>query len=90
MNEREHDRAARCAELDRDDPGWRERFAPGSHGCHEALHMASVAADLVATRLADHPAVLLRDGWHDLAVRAHEALFDLYQAIGADRMGDGR
>ena len=38
----ERDRAGRLAELESDntdDPGWRERFAPGTFGCHEALHL---------------------------------------------------
>jgi hypothetical protein len=35
------------------------RFAPGTLGCHEALHMASVLADMVDVQLAEHPAVRL-------------------------------
>lgn len=62
-----------------DDAG---RFAPGTHGCHEALHMASVLAELVETQLAEHPAVRQNPDWQALADRAVEALADLYQAIG--------
>jgi hypothetical protein len=59
------------------------RFAPGSFGCHEALHMALVLSELVAERLGEHPAVRQDAAWKALADRASDALFDLYQAIGA-------
>lgn len=59
------------------------RFAPGTFGCHEALHMAHVLSEVVEERLAQHPAVRLVPEWKALADRAVEALADLYQAIGA-------
>lgn len=62
------------------------RYAPGSFGCHEALHMALVLSELVAERLGEHPAVRRDPAWKALADRASDALFDLYQAIGADHM----
>lgn len=65
----------------------REKFSPGTHGCHEALHVASMLSALVDERLCDHPAVLLVPEWYALAERAQEALFDLYQAIGAAHLG---
>ena len=57
-------------------------YAPGSFGCHEALHMASVAADIVDRTLLEHPAIAAMPEWKTLADKAHQALFDLYQAIG--------
>ncbi|TIO36541.1 hypothetical protein [Mesorhizobium sp.] len=63
-------------------------YSPGSFGCHEALHMASVAADLVDTTLVQHPAVAAEPEWLALAEAAHKALFDLYQAIGAKHLAD--
>ncbi|ASY64643.1 hypothetical protein SJ05684_c32210 [Sinorhizobium sojae CCBAU 05684] len=41
----------------------KEKFAPGSHGCHEALHVASMLGDLVEGQLCNHPAVLLNPEW---------------------------
>ncbi len=61
-------------------------YTPGSHGCHEALHMASFLMQAVDTELCDHPAVKQNPAWEALATRAHDALFDLYQAIGAEHI----
>lgn len=55
---------------------------------HEALHMSAFLMRSVAVELLEHDAVLSRPEWRQLAERAHQALFDLYQAIGqaaADR-----
>ena len=65
------------------------QFAPGTFGCHEALHMAHVLAEMVDERLCEHPAVLLVPEWKALADRAAEALHDLYQAIGTRHGGNG-
>ncbi|WP_439597518.1 hypothetical protein [Falsiroseomonas sp.] len=65
------------------EPVEAERFAPGTYGCHEALHMAHVLAELVDDRLCGHPAVRLVPEWKALADQAATALQDLYQAIGA-------
>lgn len=59
------------------------RFEPGTHGCHEALHMAHVLAEMVSERLYEHPAIESVPEWRALAERAVEALHVLYQAIGA-------
>lgn len=45
--------------------------------------MASVLAEMVDERLAEHPAVRLNPEWKALADRAADALADFYQAIGA-------
>ena len=49
---------------------------------HEVLHMSSFLMRSVATELLEHDAILARPEWRELAERAHQALFDLYQAIG--------
>lgn len=61
-------------------------FAPGTFGCHEALHMASVLAGMVDDQLCEHPAIQQRPDWQTLADRAREALSDLYQAIGQEHV----
>lgn len=63
-----------------------DRYKPGSHGCHEALHMASVLADMVDTHLVEHPAVVAVPEWAEKARAALDALADLYQAIGSEHM----
>ncbi len=60
----------------------RDRFSPGSLGCHEALQMSSVFMDIVGRHLCEHPAVLANPDWYRLASEAQTALFNLYQAIG--------
>ena len=61
-------------------------YAPGGFGCHEALHMASVLADMVDEQLCEHPAIERNPAWLRLAERAEEALLELYQAIGAEHL----
>lgn len=63
-------------------------YQPGSFGCHEALHMAHVCAEMVGERLCEHPAVQAKQEWVALAERAATALHDLYQAIGAEHLTD--
>ncbi len=53
------------------------RYPPGTHDCHEALHMAHVLGELVSDRLIDHPAI---------AGQAHGVLFARYHAIGRDHL----
>lgn len=65
-------------------------FAPGTFGCHEALHMASVFADLIGRRLCEHTAIKLNPEWKRLADTAADALADLYQSIGAAHLSDDR
>ena len=61
-------------------------YAPGSFGCHEALHMASVLHGMVQEHLCDHPAIKEKPEWRALADKASEALFALYQAIGGEHI----
>lgn len=70
----ENDNAALAAE--------EARFAPGSYGCHEALHMTSMLAETVGERLSAHPAIMQNPDWLALASRAEDTLHALYQAIG--------
>jgi hypothetical protein len=81
--ELEKDRLAALKERDADEPDWRERYKPGTFGCHEALHTSALLIDLVGCRLMEHGAILQDRTWYALAGKAHQALFDLYQAIGA-------
>lgn len=57
-------------------------FAPGSMGCHEALHMAMVLGEMVGERLCEHPAVQANPAWAATAEQARQLLFTLYQDIG--------
>ena len=50
---------------------------------HEALHMACFLMRSVDSELLEHPAIKGDPHWSRLADTAHQALFDLYQAIGA-------
>lgn len=63
-------------------------FAPGTLGCHEALHAASIALDMVERQLLDHPSIVVRKDWYAKTVEAHQALFDLYQSIGGAHIPD--
>lgn len=82
-SEAERERLEALAARDSEEPGWRERYAPGSYGCHEAFQMTSFLANAVASELLEHGAIAQNPEWNDLAERAHQALFELYEAIGA-------
>jgi hypothetical protein len=43
-----------------DDP---RLFAPGTHGCHEALHVALMFAEIVDEYLVRHPAIKAKPEW---------------------------
>lgn len=58
-------------------------FAPGSFGCHEALHMAGMLAALVDEQLVNHLAIKANSLWHAKALAAATLLEQLYQDIGA-------
>lgn len=80
--ERERDRSEALKKRDADELGWRERYVPGTFGCHEALHTSALLTNLAACRLMEHGAIMQNQDWYALADKAHKALFDLYQAIG--------
>lgn len=58
-------------------------FAPGTHGCHEALHVTDMMVDILDRHLRQHPAILSRPAWAARVDRAMEELATLYQEIGA-------
>lgn len=53
---------------------------------HEALHMSLFLCEAVGEQLLEHPAVAARSDWAALAAQAHDALWRLYQAVGADAL----
>jgi hypothetical protein len=59
-------------------------------GIHEAMHMASFFMGAIYEQLVEHEAVAARPEWLALAQKAHQALFDLYQAIGAEHLDKGK
>ena len=66
----------------------RGKFKPGSYGCHEALHVASMLTEITSTQLLAHPTILLDRDFYHRAHSIHAALFDLYQAIGEKHLAD--
>ena len=79
----EADRLAAIAERDAEEPAWRDRYTPGTFGCHEALHATLIAQGVVSDALEEHGAILANPDWYRLAAQASDALGALYQAIGA-------
>lgn len=63
-----------------------EDFLPGTHGCHEAMHMASFLAMAVEEQLGQHPAVTQKQEWAQLALKAQQALSDLYNQIAEEHL----
>lgn len=59
---------------------------PGSFGCHELLDRAHLFADLIDDQLLQHPACLQNPHWYAIAHQAHEALLQLFQAIGTGHL----
>lgn len=82
----EEDRHQALADLENDASA---KFAPGSMGCHEALHMANMMADTLERQLLTHPAILLNPAWYARVWRACDELGALYQEIGAVHFGGG-
>jgi hypothetical protein len=61
-------------------------YTSTSFGFHEAVHTASIVLDLVDEQLLHHPAIAGDSEWFRLASRASEALFNLYQSMGAAQL----
>ncbi len=57
---------------------------------HEALHMACFLMKSVDAELLEHPAIKAEARWLKHAAAAHQALFDLYQAIGAQAVENSK
>lgn len=84
-----------CEETDAEIEKWRQsalgsvliadpaNFAPGTFGCHEALHSCHVMLSIIESHLANHPAILLNADWYRRVARATDELAKLYQEIGA-------
>ena len=64
------------------------QFAPGTFGCHEAMHTTSLMLDMTDDHLLQHPTILANPEFYRLAGQVHEALFALYQAIGEKHLAD--
>lgn len=77
----------RLADLDEAEIENPENFLPGSFGCHEALHTASMLMEMVHSHLLEHPAILLDSEFYRRARNVHSELFDLYQALGTKHLG---
>ncbi len=56
------------------------------YGRHEVLHMAAFLSRAVASELGEHAQVQANPAWKALADAAGQALWDLYQAVGAEHM----
>ena len=74
------------AELDAEGPGWREKFCPGSFGCHELLDRLSLISKLLDEAVVMHPACVQEPEWFALAWQASEILNDLYQRVGVKHL----
>lgn len=62
-------------------PALMAEFAPGTAGCHEALHTAFLCREMVGNHLAAHAAVLASPAWFRQAARIGEAIDALLQDI---------
>jgi hypothetical protein len=82
----EQDRLRALADLEKDAGA---KFAPGTMGCHEALHMSNVLADTLDRQLLTHPAIILNPAWYARVGRACDELGTLYQEIGAAHFSGG-
>jgi hypothetical protein len=56
------------------------------YGRHEVLHMAQFLSRAVWSELGEHAQVQANPAWKALADTAGQALWDLYQAVGAAHM----
>jgi excinuclease UvrABC ATPase subunit len=63
-------------------------YGPGTFGCHEAMHTASLIMEMIDRDLCDHPSIEQNEDWRKLAKNARSIVFDLYQAIGAAHLKD--
>jgi len=58
----------------------------GDYHMHEALDRASLLMDIVEDSLGSHPVIKSHPEWEKKLEEAHQALFDLYQMIGAEHL----
>jgi len=64
----------------------KKRAIVDDYHVHEVLHMSSFLMSAVGTELCEHDAIKQKPRWEKLAEKAHQALFDLYQAIGKEHL----
>jgi hypothetical protein len=72
-----------------DDESWLTKpddYAPGTMGCHEALHVTALIEHLIDVELVKHAAISMNPEWMALALTAQESLQRLYQLIGAKHL----
>lgn len=60
----------------------------GTFGCHEALHVTSVALALIDRELCSHLAIVQNPEWYAFARSAQNELAALYQRISATHLGE--
>jgi len=53
---------------------------------HEALDRASVCGDILEHALASHPVIKANEKFKDKVDQAQQALWELYQMIGAEHL----
>ncbi|MFO0892803.1 MAG: hypothetical protein U0790_27140 [Isosphaeraceae bacterium] len=89
-DEVEAERLARLAEFeDLGAPESRDRFVPGSFGCHELLDRTALLANSVEEWLLGHPACLSHPDWYRLAQGAFATLDELYRRIADAHIVEG-
>ena len=59
-----------------------EAFGPGTMGCHELIHILSIAVGFVEDHVVNHGTMELHPTWKKKAERAVAILADLYSTIG--------
>jgi hypothetical protein len=61
-------------------------YSPGSFGCHEALHVAYIMANMIDEQICQHLAVSQNPEWKNIADTARDLLHDLYHKVGASHL----
>jgi len=85
----EQDRLRRADELAAESgSGWADEFRPGTVGCHELLDRTALFSDMLQQHILDHPACVANPAWYRLAEQAVSALYELYQQVGAEHLGN--
>jgi hypothetical protein len=74
-------------DTDKPDPA---EFAPGTFGCHEALHVTNMMGEVLEMYLAQHPAIQANPAWRARVEQAQEELAALYQEIGVAHFGESK
>lgn len=59
----------------------KERFKPGSYGCHEAIDRCDTVIDLIEDRLLSHPSIYLNQELYRKMRIAQQFLTDCYEEL---------